>query len=78
MVAIKVEAFRPITEFSDDLLQIAKAVKQVPPLSEGGEVMLPGEPEERARESRATRGIPVPDSLWCSLKNTAREYGVHM
>jgi uncharacterized oxidoreductase len=49
-----------------------KTAKPVP----GEEVMVPGEPEARTRAKRLAEGIPLPDEIWQSLVDTAREVGL--
>ena len=49
-----------------------KTAKPVP----GEEVMVPGEPEARMRAKRLAEGIPLPDEIWQSLVDTAREVGL--
>ena len=42
----------------------------------GEEVLTPGEPERRARASRTTSGVPLPDETWAAIVQTARDVGV--
>ncbi len=41
----------------------------------GHEILLPGEPERRARQQRSASGVPLPDEVWEAIKATAREVG---
>jgi uncharacterized oxidoreductase len=42
----------------------------------GGEVLTPGEPEQRMRKQRLAEGIPLPDDTWAAIIAAAREVGV--
>jgi uncharacterized oxidoreductase len=42
----------------------------------GGEVLTPGEPEQRTRRQRLEDGVPLPDDTWASIVNAARETGI--
>jgi uncharacterized oxidoreductase len=50
--------------------------KSAKPATAGGEVLTPGEPEERTRRQRLAEGVPLPDDTWASIVNAAREAGV--
>ena len=41
----------------------------------GEEVLTPGEPERRARASRTTSGVPLPDETWAAIQATAKSVG---
>jgi LDH2 family malate/lactate/ureidoglycolate dehydrogenase len=41
-----------------------------------GEVLLPGEPERRARAGRRLTGVLVPDATWSDLSALADRFGV--
>ncbi len=47
-----------------------------PPAQGFSEVMLPGEPEQRARQARRAAGVPVPEATWEGLQQAAKERGV--
>jgi uncharacterized oxidoreductase len=51
-------------------------VKGSKPLSAGGDVLVPGEQEDRYRAQRLKDGIPLPDDTWASLLAVAREVGI--
>ncbi len=46
------------------------------PAAADGEVLTPGEPEQRMRERRLTEGIDVPDAVWRTLMEAARDVGL--
>ena len=50
--------------------------KSAAPAEAGGEVLVPGEPEARRRQARLADGIELPDDVWDSIANAAREHGL--
>jgi hydroxycarboxylate dehydrogenase B len=46
------------------------------PSTEGGEVLIPGEPERRTKAERLRNGVPLPDDAWRAICATARDVGV--
>ncbi len=46
------------------------------PAAADGEVLTPGEPEQRMRERRLTEGIDVPDAVWQTLLEAAGDAGL--
>jgi ureidoglycolate dehydrogenase (NAD+) len=51
-------------------------LKQVPPAPGHDEVLVPGEPEARAKAERERDGIPLPPTLWTTLEALSGELGV--
>jgi uncharacterized oxidoreductase len=51
-------------------------VKSSRPRQEGGEVLLPGEPEARARAAREADGIPVDPTTWDHIMTAAEGLGL--
>ena len=66
----------PEAMFSDDVARYITYFKSAKPATPGGEVLVPGEPEQRTRAQRLAEGIPLPDDTWASILATAREVGV--
>jgi uncharacterized oxidoreductase len=54
------------------------AAKRVPPAEGSSEILIPGEPEVRARAQRETEGISLPNSIWEDLAGIGRRFGVEM
>jgi len=76
MVAIKVDAFRPLEEFKRDVDDFIRQVKSTPPAPGFQEVMYPGEPEWRMAQKRAREGVFIEEATWTSLQGLMRELGV--
>jgi|SRR5581483_2667962 len=62
--------------FSGDVARYIAYFKGAKPAVPGGEVLIPGEPEQRTRAERLKEGIPLPDDTWASIVAAAREIGV--
>src|SRR3989339_447934 len=69
-------AFRPSDMFDESVERIAGRLKAVKPAEGVEEILLPGEPEARAREQRLREGIPLPKSTWEAICAVARNLGV--
>jgi uncharacterized oxidoreductase len=50
-------------------------VKSARPREAGGEVLIPGEPERRTRARRLAGGIPLDDTTWRDIAETAASLG---
>jgi uncharacterized oxidoreductase len=59
-----------------DLDRLTGWVKASPPLTPGGEILLPGEPERRTRAKRLAEGIPLDANTIKQLSEAARRVGV--
>jgi uncharacterized oxidoreductase len=62
--------------FSPDVARYIAYFKGAKPVTAGGEVLIPGEPERRTKAERLKNGVPLPDDAWRSICATAREVGV--
>jgi len=78
IMAIDIEPFRPRAEFGKAVDQRLKLIKAIPPAAGFSEVLIPGEPEYRARAERERNGIEVPQAIWKKLVDTASELGVDL
>ncbi len=52
------------------------AAKREPPADGVAEVLVPGEPEARARARRSREGVPLPAATWAELGKVAARFGV--
>lgn len=62
--------------FPKDVQRYAEFFKSSKPVKAGGEVLIPGEPEQRTRAKRLAEGVPIPDDTWAAIVKTARHAGV--
>jgi uncharacterized oxidoreductase len=67
LVAFAIDAFTPAAEFRARTEEFCRALAGTPPAQGHHEVLVPGEPEERARRERERDGIPVADVTWREL-----------
>jgi len=65
------------TGFEDAAREYAGYVKASRPATNGGEVLIPGEPETRTRTERLKQGIPLQANTWSAICATARDLGLH-
>lgn len=75
--ALDPSGFVPFKEFTARIDGFIGRLKSVPPMSGVEEVFIPGEIENRTMEKRLKEGIPVDDTFWEKLLNTARELGIN-
>jgi len=62
--------------FDEDVKRYTGFFKSSKPIATGGEVLVPGEPEQRMRQKRLADGIPLPDDTWAAIVKTARDIGI--
>jgi uncharacterized oxidoreductase len=62
--------------FPADVARYVAYFKSAKPIAPGGEVLTPGEPENRTRRQRLAEGIPLPEETWAAIVAVARELGV--
>lgn len=76
--AMRVDAFRPATEFKDHMdnwirrFRAAKSVEGQPPL------VIPGDPERESEAQRLREGIPLNDKVVADLEALAAKLGVSL
>ena len=74
--AINVAAFLPYDEFIQTVQEQIDWVKSGRPRPGVSEILYPGEPEYRTAQQRGADGIPVEDSIWQEMLETADSLGV--
>ena len=78
ILAIDVEAFRPLGEFVEDADALAAILKALPRQQGFDEILLPGERSARTEAERRKSGIPIPRALWAELNGIAAEHAVKL
>ena len=76
MAVFKVEAFRPLAQFKQEVAEFARYLKDTPPAEGSAGVLYPGEIEHLREQERRRDGIDVEDATWNKLRALAGEYGV--
>lgn len=77
VIAVDPARSRPPGEFEAYVELTVERLKSVAPREPGGEVLIPGEPEERSRRALAA-GVMVPDTTWNAVRALADTLGVDM
>jgi LDH2 family malate/lactate/ureidoglycolate dehydrogenase len=75
-IALNIEAFRPLDEFTADVERLIEAIKSVPRAAGIEEVFYPGELEAVADERHRKQGIVIPAETLCEFDAAARELGI--
>lgn len=73
LIALNISAFMPYAQFIEHVEAFCGRVKASPAADGFTEVLLPGEPELRARKERLGSGIYLPDKTWKDIESLARE-----
>lgn len=76
MMAIGVESIRSLTDVTSDFDAVLAYVKGSLPIQEGGEVLVPYEPESRQYNRILKDGIEVEQATWDSITELAESLGV--
>jgi uncharacterized oxidoreductase len=76
LIAIKVEAFRPLLAFRQDVADFAHYLKATPPAKGSSGVLYPGEIEHRQETRRAAAGIEIEAATWQKLGALAAAGGL--
>jgi hydroxycarboxylate dehydrogenase B len=76
--AMDAAVFRPPAEYEKALAATIGRIKAVPSGPGFDEVLLPGEPESRARAQRERDGIEIPEATWRAVNDVATELGVDL
>ncbi len=76
IVAIDIAAFADVETFKHNVDNVIRTMKASPTMPGVTDILLPGERSHGIREDRQKNGVPMPDGLFRSLEELARETGV--
>lgn len=76
LLAIKVDAFRPLLEFRREVADFARYLKATPPSEGSSGVLYPGEIEHMQEKRRAAEGIEIEEATWNRLRTLAEASGL--
>jgi len=76
--AVNAAVFRPLADYEKALAKTLGRIKAVPPAPGFEEVLLPGEPEARARARREHDGILIPEDTWQAVCKVGADLGVNV
>ena len=74
--AVRVDAFRPVTEFKRDMDRLISDLRSTPPAEGQERVYVAGEIEFETAQERAEHGIPLHGSVLKGLRQVAEQFGV--
>lgn len=75
-ILVDPKAFRAHEEFRSEINRFVAHVKDCPTAEPDGEILVPGEPEARARARRSTEGIDLDDATREQVRATGRSLGL--
>lgn len=75
-IVIDPARFRDQVAFDQDLADFTAWVKSSATVNDAGEILMPGEPEYRTKALRLKEGIPLDETTWRQLEETARSLNV--
>jgi LDH2 family malate/lactate/ureidoglycolate dehydrogenase len=75
-LAIDVARFIPLDAFHQRMQSLVAIVKSSRPAKGYDEILVAGDPEWRAEETRRRDGIPLSDGVWQNLVQAAQQLGV--
>jgi LDH2 family malate/lactate/ureidoglycolate dehydrogenase len=76
ILALNISFLAPEQQFLGAAERLRAQIAGAPPAAGFGEVLLPGEPEQRARNIRLEQGIPIPQQTWDEILALASQYNV--
>ena len=75
-VVLDPRRFQAEDAFAAEVRQYIDFVKSSRTVSPTGEIFMPGEPEERTRAQRASRGLELDETTWKQVVDTAASVGL--
>jgi uncharacterized oxidoreductase len=76
IIVINIDMFTELDSFIAEVEAQCARIKASAPAEGFAEVLLPGEMELRTEAERIVSGIPIPESTWASITETAIRFGV--
>lgn len=74
--AIRIDAFRPATEFLEEMDRWIQRFREAKPAPGQEKVLIPGDPEREASAHRMLHGIPMEKQVWEDLETLGNRFGV--
>ena len=78
VIAIDIGQFGDVGDYAREVDRLAEAVKSLPRVNDGEEILVPGERGDGVLEERRRTGIPLPAGTWQRLEAVAAPLGVDM
>jgi LDH2 family malate/lactate/ureidoglycolate dehydrogenase len=74
VAAIDIATFTGVDGYRDHVDRLIDGLKGLPRAEGVGEILVPGEPEDRSTEERRRRGIPLPAGTVANLRHVAARF----
>jgi LDH2 family malate/lactate/ureidoglycolate dehydrogenase len=78
MAAIDISTFTDVGRFEEHVDDLIDGVKGLPKAEAVDEILVPGEPEDRAYDERIQYGIPLPEGTVRKLRQAAERFGLEL
>jgi LDH2 family malate/lactate/ureidoglycolate dehydrogenase len=76
VAAIDIGAFTDLAAYRAEVDRLIDGLRALPRAEGVSEILVPGEPEERSREERRRRGVPLPAGTAANLRSVAARFRV--
>jgi L-2-hydroxycarboxylate dehydrogenase (NAD+) len=76
--AMRIDAFRPASEFLADMDLWIRRFRQASPVSGQERVIIPGDPERAFEAERRAQGIPLLPVVWEDLRSVGEKFGINL
>ena len=76
MITFKADLFQPLDEYARRAEEMAERTRAVPPAPGVEKVLVPGDLEAAARDTRERDGIPIEDDVWATIVEAAKSVGI--
>jgi LDH2 family malate/lactate/ureidoglycolate dehydrogenase len=76
VAALDIAAFTDVAAYRAEVDRLIDGLKALPPAEGVREVLVPGEPEDRAADERGRLGIPLPPGTVTNLRAAATRFGL--
>ena len=78
VAAVDIGTFTDVEAYRDHVDRLIDGLKALPRAAGVGEILVPGEPEDRSAEERGRDGVPLPPGTIQNLRAVAERLGVPM
>ena len=78
LIVFKADLFQPLADYTRRADEMEQRTRKVPPAPGFKEVLVPGDPENQARNRRQREGIPIDEDTWQSLVELAASTGIQL
>ena len=76
LIVVNPSRFGDAEHYQSMVSQTVDVAKGIPPAPGFRDILVPGEPEVRARAQRGREGLPLPEAAWQDLVKVGQRFGV--